>query len=100
MKATRQQLLAEIESLKCELERYREIAALYRISLGDCAANRILSKLPRTSLRDQCQAAGVPFLFKQWGSWAPSGDRRLPDPLGLEIWQEGGWPKARWPRVE
>ncbi|WP_448684766.1 phage Gp37/Gp68 family protein [Achromobacter xylosoxidans] len=27
------------------------------------------------SLRDQCQDAGVPFLFKQWGEWAPgSGD--------------------------
>jgi protein gp37 len=23
------------------------------------------------SLRDQCVAAGVPFFFKQWGSWAP-----------------------------
>ena len=23
------------------------------------------------SLRDQCQAAGVPFLFKQWGDWHP-----------------------------
>lgn len=23
------------------------------------------------SLRDQCAAAGVPFFFKQWGSWAP-----------------------------
>ncbi len=23
------------------------------------------------SLRDQAQAAGVPFLFKQWGEWAP-----------------------------
>lgn len=23
------------------------------------------------SLRDQCQAAGVPFLFKQWGQWKP-----------------------------
>lgn len=22
-------------------------------------------------LRDQCQAAGVPFLFKQWGEWLP-----------------------------
>ncbi|ABE29873.1 phage Gp37/Gp68 family protein [Paraburkholderia xenovorans LB400] len=25
------------------------------------------------SLRDQCAAAGVPFLFKQWGEWAPAG---------------------------
>jgi len=24
------------------------------------------------SLRDQCQASGVPFLFKQWGEWAPA----------------------------
>lgn len=23
------------------------------------------------SLRDQCAAAGVPFMFKQWGEWAP-----------------------------
>jgi protein gp37 len=22
------------------------------------------------SLRGQCKAAGVPFLFKQWGEWA------------------------------
>ncbi|MNW41810.1 Phage protein Gp37/Gp68 [compost metagenome] len=24
------------------------------------------------SLRDQCQSAGVPFLFKQWGEWVPT----------------------------
>lgn len=24
-----------------------------------------------TGLRDQCVAAGVPFLFKQWGEWSP-----------------------------
>lgn len=23
-------------------------------------------------IRDQCEAAGVPFLFKQWGEWAPN----------------------------
>jgi protein gp37 len=27
------------------------------------------------SLRDQCQAAGVAFLFKQWGEWAPGNHR-------------------------
>lgn len=25
------------------------------------------------SLRDQCNMAGVPFFFKQWGEWAPAG---------------------------
>lgn len=24
------------------------------------------------TLRDQCEAAGVPFLFKQWGEWMPT----------------------------
>lgn len=26
------------------------------------------------SLRDQCQQAGVPFFFKQWGEWGPAID--------------------------
>jgi protein gp37 len=32
-------------------------------------------------LRDQCTAAGVPFLFKQWGNWVPitTGGVRLGD---------------------
>jgi len=32
------------------------------------------------SLRDQCQAAGVPFFFKQWGQWYPFYDRDIDDP--------------------
>lgn len=32
------------------------------------------------SLRDQCQAAGVPFLFKQWGEHDLSYDRDRDDP--------------------
>ena len=34
------------------------------------------------SLRDQCEAAGVPFLFKQWGEWAPNW---LNDDAGQKI---------------
>jgi protein gp37 len=26
------------------------------------------------SIRDQCAEAGVPFFFKQWGAWAPTGN--------------------------
>ncbi|WP_454056074.1 phage Gp37/Gp68 family protein [Cupriavidus sp. Marseille-Q8015] len=33
------------------------------------------------SLRDQCAAAGVPFLFKQWGEWAPS--ENWPDDVAI-----------------
>lgn len=32
------------------------------------------------TLRDQCAAAGVPYFFKQWGSWAPEIDRDRDDP--------------------
>ena len=31
------------------------------------------------SLRDQCQEAGVPFLFKQWGEWAPEASTPIRD---------------------
>jgi protein gp37 len=30
------------------------------------------------SLRDQCVAAGVPFLWKQWGQWAPHPNQDSP----------------------
>jgi len=32
------------------------------------------------SLRDQCQAAGVPFFFKSWGAWIPGETK--PEPFG------------------
>jgi protein gp37 len=40
------------------------------------------------SLRNQCAAAGVPFLFKQWGSWQPN--------IGVNndyahVWPDGTW---------
>ena len=30
------------------------------------------------SLRDQCQAAGVPFFFRQWGEWWPIHETGIP----------------------
>lgn len=45
------------------------------------------------SMRDQCEAAGVAFFFKQWGAWTPGenvpGDRRYP----VKSWDEdaGAW---------
>ncbi len=39
------------------------------------------------SLRDQAQAAGVPFLFKQWGEWGPISEMSDADSDGL-YWPE------------
>lgn len=61
------------------------------------------------SLRDQCAAAGVPFLFKQWGEWEPRDEwapyLRLPMvaikadgsevPHDIAPQDVGGWRMAR-----
>lgn len=49
------------------------------------------------SLRDQCAAAGVPFLFKQWGEFETHYDRENDDP----DWRQCSTverldPKGRW----
>lgn len=52
------------------------------------------------SLRDQCQAANVPFLFKQWGEWGPADQLQwMPGadkpPHAYQILQDGGMAWAR-----
>lgn len=45
------------------------------------------------SLRDQCQAAGVAFFFKQWGEWAPGSqiDMFQQDGKFCHFWEDGSW---------
>jgi protein gp37 len=45
------------------------------------------------SLRDQCIAASVPFLFKQWGEWLPAGDWYSDHPVSLPLreWRGSSW---------
>jgi protein gp37 len=43
------------------------------------------------SLRDQCEIAGVPFFFKQWGEWAPY------NPPTVEMSRGGDPPDVAWP---
>ncbi|MBF4991104.1 phage Gp37/Gp68 family protein [Methylophilus sp. QUAN] len=52
-------------------------------------------------LRDQCEAAGVPFLFKQWGEYAPSKlaydlvtEKILPNVESCEV---DDAPEVAWP---
>ena len=54
------------------------------------------------SLRDQCQAAGVPFFFKQWGEWGIGASREkddewLPDHLypTKTVFGQPAWIAAR-----
>lgn len=56
------------------------------------------------SLRDQCQAVGVPFLFKQWGEWLPwtqFSDSRIKDGDGSQPtrFQTLEWSGSEWQDV-
>jgi len=54
-------------------------------------------------LRDQCQAACVPFLFKQWGAWQPqglaAGYRTDPREHWGEVVDDGKHPEITWRQV-
>ncbi|KLU66723.1 phage protein Gp37/Gp68 [Desulfosporosinus acididurans] len=41
-----------------------------------------------SGLRDQCQAAGIPYFFKQWGEWKTFYDRDQDDPDWQNIPEE------------
>ena len=43
------------------------------------------------SLRDQCQAAGVPFFFKQWGEWKPVAELYSDDGSDLAFEHMDHW---------
>ena len=46
------------------------------------------------SLRDQCAASGVPFLFKQWGEFLPITSADTPD--GMVFWPDDGGETGRF----
>lgn len=46
------------------------------------------------SLRDQCAAAGIAFLFKQWGEWAPAGPQYPEEMRGATDEQLSEWEQA------
>ncbi|AMV00292.1 phage Gp37/Gp68 family protein [Xanthomonas citri] len=46
------------------------------------------------SLRDQCEATGVPFLFKQWGEWCPTGQAK--DAAGEGVVLPGKGRNRQW----
>lgn len=44
------------------------------------------------SVRDQCEAAGVPFLFKQWGEWTPGENvERQRGTVDTAFWWDDQW---------
>lgn len=46
------------------------------------------------SLRDQCEAAGVPFFFKGWGDWAPFATTAVPGVTGGDCGGPGSYSRG------
>jgi protein gp37 len=51
------------------------------------------------SLRDQCQAAGVAFFFKQWGNWYPQSQKEDSEVAPL-IGSYAGYSKKHWTVID
>lgn len=51
-------------------------------------------------LRDQCAAAGTPFLFKQWGNWFPEGEMDADGSINSVIVGEDTVPLHIWEAPE
>jgi protein gp37 len=49
------------------------------------------------SVRDQCAAAEVPFLFKQWGEWVSDRDKPFRTDLSVAAWVA---PDGRWGSIQ
>lgn len=75
--------ICEIDALTCNHGvlrplRGRSDAKVHWVICGGESGPRARPMHPdwARSLRDQCAAAGVPFLFKQWGEWLPAKEGR------------------------
>lgn len=57
----------------------KALDGIHWVIVGGESGHGARAMLPHwaSSLRDQCEAAVVPFLFKQWGEWAPEGDNAM-----------------------
>jgi protein gp37 len=49
------------------------------------------------SLRDQCEAAGVPFLFKQWGEFTAADQSNIDQATANAFVEPDGTDSTQWP---
>jgi len=59
---------------------------------GESGSDRKMEKAWAAAIRDQCQAAGVPFFFKQWGfageDGKPLGPKAGSETMDGRIWHD------------
>lgn len=77
----------------CRLAAFHTTELLDWVIVGGESGPEARPMNPRwaADLRDQCQAAGIPFLFKQWGEWAQAGMRQSGLPGQYALAPREGW---------
>jgi len=104
LRAVHYENVTEIDSLTGDHGVYRPLAGKSerKISWVVCGGEsgpgaRAMNPEWARSARDQCQAAGVPFFFKQWGEWLNSSqlrpaftDAELDRTTFRTVWRDGG----------
>lgn len=77
-----------------------DLSDIHWVIVGGESGHKARPMMPKwvRSIKRQCIEQGVPFFFKQWGTWGPDGVRRNKKAngrhLGGRTWDEMPGPKA------
>ena len=78
----RKYLIAGADGLPDEIEKYHDWIDWTIVGGESGPKARPMDIEWARSIRDQCQDAGVPFFFKQWGEWLPAGQEQMANIAG------------------
>lgn len=89
-----ERMVTGMDFINNSIENYRESSGIDWVIVGGESGPNARPMHPdwARSLRDQCQAAGVPFMFKQWGEWLPLSHQAAgadPEQRQIHVWPDG-----------
>lgn len=77
----------------CQLAKRKMAEDIHQVIVGGETGTKARPMHPDwvRSVRDQCEAAGVPFFFKSWGEWGVDKPYDDKNPGGIKIYENGQW---------
>lgn len=83
-------LLGPVDLSQWTIQRPKKLHPIDWVIAGGESGPNSRAMLPSWArqLRDECQAAEIPFHFKQWGHWAPVGTPKMVKSNARRFWDE------------